>query len=197
MKPAIDLPSQRMTVDQFIEWSMQQPRGRFELVDGEIIAMAAERAVHALTKHRVARALEDAVGRAGHDCTVFPDGMTVVIDQHTSYEPDCVVQCGAPLELDKVTVDEPLIVVEVASPSISRLDSTLKTADYFRVPTIAHCLILDGTRRILIHHQRGNEGTILTRILRDGTLRLDPPGIELAIADLFIAEPPQEIPPEA
>ena len=37
----------RMTPDQFIAWTMQQPEGeRYELVDGEVLAMAPERAGH-------------------------------------------------------------------------------------------------------------------------------------------------------
>jgi hypothetical protein len=53
-------------------------------VRGEIVAMAPERARHNLAKLAVARALSDAVARAGLPCTVFTDGMTVVIDNDTS-----------------------------------------------------------------------------------------------------------------
>ncbi|MBV8068368.1 MAG: Uma2 family endonuclease [Acidobacteriaceae bacterium] len=36
----------KMTVDEFIEWAMNQPQ-RYELVDGEPVAMAPERVAHA------------------------------------------------------------------------------------------------------------------------------------------------------
>jgi len=39
--------------------------------------------------------------------------------------------------------------------------------------------------RVIIHHARGGGDAIATRIVSDGSLRLDPPGIELAAADLL------------
>ncbi len=40
-----------MTADEFIDWAMAQPEGqRYELVAGEVVAMAPERSAHALTK---------------------------------------------------------------------------------------------------------------------------------------------------
>jgi hypothetical protein len=41
------------------------------------------------------------------------------------------------------------------------------------------------TMRVVAHHARGEGDAIATRIARDGRLQLDPPGIELAVGDLF------------
>ena len=43
-------PKQRMTVPEFLAWAAAQPRGRYELVRGEIVAMAPERARHNLVE---------------------------------------------------------------------------------------------------------------------------------------------------
>ncbi len=51
--------------------------------------------------------------------------------------------------------------------------------------SLAQYLILDHDCRVVIHHARGREGVIETRILHDGRLRLDPPGLEVAVAELF------------
>jgi Uma2 family endonuclease len=49
----------RMTSDEFIAWARQRAeRGRWELVDGETVAMSPERSGHALVKARVWWALE-------------------------------------------------------------------------------------------------------------------------------------------
>jgi hypothetical protein len=37
----------------------------------------------------------------------------------------------------------------------------------------------------VFHHQRGEDGRIETRLLESGPLRLDPPGLELTVEDLF------------
>ncbi|MBV8591800.1 MAG: Uma2 family endonuclease [Acetobacteraceae bacterium] len=81
-----------MTADEFIEWAMNQPK-RYELVDGEPVAMAPERVAHAKVKLKVARRLLEAVEAAGLGCDVFGEGMAVEIDAMTTYEPDALVRC--------------------------------------------------------------------------------------------------------
>src|SRR5579872_3242218 len=170
----------RMKADQFIAWAMSQPETeRYELVGGEIVAMAPERSSHALTKFKVARRLAEAIEAAGLPCTVYPDGMAVQVDDSTVYEPDALVRCGNLLPEDALNVADPLIVVEVLSPSTRARDAGAKLEDYFRLPSVRHYLILKTENRTVIHHERDGSGAIVTRIVRDGVVVLDPPGIEL------------------
>ncbi len=117
-------------------WYERQERGRFELVQGEIVQMAPERARHNLTKLEVARALQDAVRQAGLDCLVFTDGMTVVINETTAREPDALAQCAPFEDLDSMIADQPMIVVEVIAPSSEKSDTTQKLSEYFSVASI-------------------------------------------------------------
>lgn len=109
--------------------------------------------------------------------------MTVVVDETTSYEPDTIVRCGEPLPDDTVEVPDPMVIVEVASPSTQSLDAGAKLADYFRLPSLRHYLIVRPKGSVVIHHARDEAGTITTRIIRDGAVELDPPGI--AVHGLF------------
>ncbi len=173
----------RMTVDEFLVWAENQS-GHYELVDGRIWAMSPERVGHADTKFAVQIALRQAIGRAGLACHMLPDGVTVRIDAGTAYEPDALVYCGARLQPDAIEVPAPIIVVEVLSPSTGRYDRHDKLAGYFALPSLIHYLIINRDRRMMIHHERkGSE--IATKILGSGFLRLDPPGLELTIGDLF------------
>jgi hypothetical protein len=43
----------------------------------------------------------------------------------------------------------------------------------------------DPDNRLVIHHARGEGDVITTRIVSDRSLKLDPPGIEIAAANLF------------
>jgi Uma2 family endonuclease len=176
----------RMTSDEFITWAMEQPEGqRYELAAGEVVGMTPERSAHALTKLRIARRLAEAIERDGLDCQAYPDGMAVEVDAATTYEPDALVRCGPRLHDDAVKLNDPVIVVEVLSPSTRARDAGAKLADYFRLPTVQHYLIVRTEDRAIIHHARNADGTILTRIVRKGPLRLDPPG--LTVTDLFPA----------
>ena len=124
----------RMTSDEFIAWAMEQPETcHYELVDGEVVAMAPEQSAHTLTKFHVARQMAAQVEAANLPCQVYPDGMSVEVDERTVYEPDALVRCGFRLPGDAIKLNDPLIVV----------------------------------------------GTILTRVVRDGPIQLDPPGITL------------------
>ncbi len=180
-EPAEKLPT---TVPEFLKWAQGRP-GRYELHDGHVVAMTPQRARHADTKGRVYRKLCEAVEAAGLPCEVYPDGMTVRIDQNTAFEPDALLRCGDPLDPDAITVEDPLLVVEVVSPSSEGSDTGHKLAGYFRVPGLRHYLIVDPLGRVVIHHQRAEGEEIRTRILTTGTLRLDPPGIAVEIEDLF------------
>jgi Uma2 family endonuclease len=170
----------RMTADEFIAWAMQQPEGkRYELVAGEVVPMAPERLGHVRIKGRFARRLADAIEAARLDCEVFGSGTAVRVDADTIYEPDALVRCGALLDDNATELDDPLIVIEVVSPSSQKRDSGAKLADYFRLPSVRHYLIVKTENQTIIHHRRDDAGTITTHIIRDGTIRLDPPGLDL------------------
>jgi len=174
-----------MTVAEFLDWATAQPRGRYELVRGEVVAMAPERARHSLTKLAVAVALRDAVKRAGLPCTVFPDGMTVVIDNEHSREPDAAVQCGVATNLDSTILEAPFIVVEITSPSSERDDTGEKLVEYFSVPSIHHYLIVNPIKKVVVHHARSQGGDIATRIASSGDIDLTPPGMTVPVRELL------------
>jgi len=178
-------PLKRMTVDEFLIWAETQPGRRFELVHGQPVAMSPERARHAEAKAEVYVALRGALRGASSSCHVLPDGMTVRIDDETAFEPDALVYCGARIDGDQIDVPHPIIVVEVLSPSTEKYDTGAKLAGYFRVPSVRHYLIVDPLGRLIIHHARQDDATILTRIHTDGAIDLTPPGLALALADVF------------
>ncbi len=141
--------------------------------------MAPQWVAHARTKFLVARRLAEAVEAAHLACEVLGDGMSVQVDADTIYAPDALVRCGSPLDHNGTRVLDPVILVEVVSPSSRARDSGGKLEDYFRIPSVRHYLIVKTETKAVIHHKRDAAGAIATRIIRDGTIRLDPPGIEL------------------
>ena len=177
-----------MSVDEFLDWA-EGRQGKYELEDGRVVAMATERAIHARVKFRVARALADSIAKAGLPCEAFIDAIAVRIDHYTAYVPDALVHCGATLQDDERETPSPIVVVEVLSPSTERRDIAAKLAGYFQVRTVAHYLIVDADKGMLIHHARGEGDLIATRILSEGALRLDPPGLSLDVADLLASVP--------
>jgi len=45
-------------------------------------------------------------------------------------------------------------------------------------------VIVDPTQPVVVHHSRSAD-TIITRIATEGRIALDPPGLELDLADIY------------
>ena len=183
MNRALPETDRRYTREEYRRWCEMQPRGRFERVDGEIVAMSPERIGHVRIKGAVYLALRRAVAAAGLPCEAFPDGVTVETGD-SDYEPDALVNCGEPMGDDAIAAPNPLIVVEVLSPGTSSTDTGAKLAAYFQVPSITHYLIVHPIRRTVIHHRRTGSG-IETRIIVNGPIEMDPPGLTITTEEIY------------
>jgi Uma2 family endonuclease len=177
-------PKTWLTVDEFLLWA-EDKAGRYELIDGEIVAMSPQRVRHGETKLAVHDGLRAAMRAAGLPCHLLPDGMTVRVDAATAFEPDAIVYCGERLPGDAVEVPAPIVLVEVLSPGTQHVDTVRKLEGYFQVPSVMHYLIVHPNRRVVIHHRRGSGDIIETRIASEGWVDLTPPGFSVAVGDLF------------
>jgi Uma2 family endonuclease len=188
--------TKRMTVPDFLDWLLSRADGeRWELVDGVPLpvrgpdpsqAMAAETIAHARLNRRIDQALTDALAGQGLDCEVFGSGPKVQVDPQTAFEPGVVVTC---VEVpDGLLVPDPVIVVEVLSSSTRDRDLTVKLAGYFSLPSVAHYLLVETERRLIVHHHRApGDDELRTSIVRAGTLHLAPPGVDFDVDAVYAA----------
>jgi Uma2 family endonuclease len=168
----------------FRAWAEQQPRGRFERVDGRVVPMTAERIVHIQLKMAVWRALDDAVRAAGIQCQALGDGATVEVGEDTDYEPDALVNAGPPPDPNDFAAPNPIVVVEVLSPGTRSIDTGEKFVGYFRVSSIQHYLVVSARRQEVVHHRRAGNA-ILSSVVTEGAIALDPPRISIALDDIY------------
>ncbi len=179
----------KMTVDEFLEWQ-EDKEGKWELHDGMPVRKHdpakghAERIRHVNTKAAIYVALLNALKKADSDCRAVTDGATVQIDEKLSYVPDALVYCGEAADEDAISITNPLVIVEVLSPSTAYKDVSTKLEDYFKLPSVMHYLILDPKLKRLQHHYRDGEQIRLDPV-EGKTLKLDPPGLTLTISELF------------
>ncbi|HEY6433448.1 MAG TPA: Uma2 family endonuclease [Acetobacteraceae bacterium] len=174
----------RLSRTEYRSWVEAQPKGRFERVGGAPVAMAPERWVHARLKARIWHAFDREIRAAGLRCEAAPDGMTVEIDDDTDYEPDALINCGDPIANDAIAAPNPVVIVEVLSPSTQSIDAGGKLADYFRLASVQHYLLVRPLRREIIHHRRAGD-RIETMVVGDGYVELDPPGIRLSLDEVY------------
>jgi Uma2 family endonuclease len=174
-----------MSREAYRRWAEAQPRGRFERIEGVVVAMARECLSHADRKARAWLALTHAVEATGLPCEVYPDGVTVEIDD-SDLEPDAILRCGEPLDLDGVAVPDPLVIMEVLSPGTRQVDRTRKMVAYFRLPSVRDYLIFWSDQKQVIHHRRRDDSEAIdTRVLTAGEIRLDPPGIGITTEEVY------------
>jgi Uma2 family endonuclease len=180
-----NLAVKRMTMPEFLAWTETQENGRYELINGQPVAMAPERSEHVRAKRRAVDSLDAAIQRAGVVCEAFVDGLAVAIDETTGYVPDALVNCGEPVARDLMTAPNPVVVVEVLSPSTRGIDTTVKLSGYFRVPSLRHYLIVDLERQHVVHYRKRPDGTVTVVVMSEGEIAFDPPGISVAVASFL------------
>jgi Uma2 family endonuclease len=122
------LPQQKMTADEFLTWAEDLPNeaGKFELWDGDVVVRHGpggfeERSRHWNTKGAMFVALREAIERAGLPCFAAVDGPMVRLSPHKMARPDVLVYCGPSVQPDAQEVTNPIILVEVLSPSTQHL----------------------------------------------------------------------------
>jgi Uma2 family endonuclease len=182
----IALPA-RLDFDEFLAWAARQEEGKYELIDGVVVMQQSQQWSHAKSKAMVYVALMEAVAKARVPFYVAPDGPTVRISKRRGFVPDALVAALPEPAPDSLEITNPVIVVEVLSPSTAKIDVTKKLSGYFEVPSIQHYLIVDAEGRTITHHRRSGSDVLETRIVGTGTLRFDPPGIEIDVARIFPA----------
>lgn len=109
------LPEAPMTLDEFFAWDGGGHVGKLELVDGVVRAMAPASAVHSIIQLNVAAAIKTHLRggrcRVGTEAPIIPP----MARRINARAPDIAVTC-APIS-DSPVFDDPVLIVEVLSPS--------------------------------------------------------------------------------
>jgi Uma2 family endonuclease len=182
----------RMTVEQFHDWldartaRLTSDEPKWELFDGVAEMQESERWAHGRAKYHLMRAIERAIERSSVDLEAGIDSIGVAISGKAKYVPDVVVFPRGLIHDDDRVAPEPVIVVEVLSNSTRNKDLRVKAEGYGRVPTIQHYLVADPDTHEIFHYRRNGDDLVPPDApVTSGIVRLDPPGIEIALAECF------------
>jgi Uma2 family endonuclease len=117
----VDEPDGWMSRADYRQWAEGRP-GRFERINGQVVAMAPERVGHTRIKGQAFMALTAAIAAAGLPFEVFVSGSTIEVGE-SDYEPDVIVRRGSEVVSDdSLAVPDATIIVEVLSPTTRRTD---------------------------------------------------------------------------
>ncbi len=167
------------TVAEFEAWHARQPE-RWEFIAGRPRLMAPGSLNHTIIKRNVFRAFDRALAERG--CEVLPDGAQILTEDISAI-PDVVVTC-APLDHSTPVIAEPVIIVEVMSPSSEADDTGRKWLSYQRIASLRHYLVLSQDRRLVQVHSRAGD-LWRERFVSAGAVELDGPPAVLEIDALY------------
>ena len=135
----------RMTADEFLDWDRTQTV-KHEFVDGEIFAMAGAQEAHVTLTLNLAIALRQHL--AGTPCRTLTNDMKLRVDAANAYfYPDVLVTCSPADAASPLVKREPLLVIEVLSPTTAAFDRDAKFGFYRLLPSMQEYLLVDPQRR--------------------------------------------------
>jgi Uma2 family endonuclease len=175
-----NVAEQLMSLDEFLAWEHDQPK-RYEYAGGVITMMTGGSAAHVTIAMNLAFALRHALRGTG--CRPFGSDMKVIAN-HTVRYPDISVICRPVGDRDNYLSD-PVVIIEVISPSTEREDRVRKKFDYFATPSIRQYAIIEQDERLIDLYTRTCEGWIDEIVEGDAALKLSSIGVEISLDVIY------------
>lgn len=175
-----------MTLDEFLVWDAPGPE-RWQLVDGQVQAMAPTVRQHGTLLAEVTRLLSNHLADRQSSCqVVVAPGVVPRIGSNVNFRiPDLGVTC-APLSADTMLPD-PVLLVEVISPSNER-DTRTNVWAYTTIPSVQEILLVRASRVEAELLRRGTDGNWPAKpivLLLEDTMSLESVGFQAPLAALY------------
>lgn len=188
----------KMTPEEFFAWHERQEE-KYELIDGypvlkfkrdPVTGMAGGTAAHGLIMLNAGAALRAQL--RGKRCRPLPSDVAVKIPSGKHRYPDLSIDCG-PLDRQAQACAEPVLVLEVLSPTTTWKEQNAKLADYQSVPTLRYIVLVEQARRYAqIWTRRSSGWTLSEHAAPDSRLAFPSLEVELAFDDLYEGVEPEE-----
>lgn len=173
----------KVTPEQFFTWVTEQD-ARYELVDGEVVAMAGAGRRHDAIVVNLTTAIHTQT--RGGPCQTFTGDTYVATSATTRRMPDLGVDCGQPDDAS-LTADRPALLVEVLSPTTGGFDVTVKLAEYQALGSLDYILLVDTESPNVHLYSRDQAGSWIDIVLKglEAIVQLEKLGVTLALGDIY------------
>jgi len=169
-----------MTLAEFLRWDDGTDR-RYELVDGQVLAMAPPSQPHGTIVHSIGRRIGNTLKLP---CRVVGEaGLVVPGRGDTFYVADLVVTCEPPQPIQRVA--EPILIVEVLSPSTETHDRGDKLRDYWLIESVQEILLVSSRQKRAEHWLRGKGVWTVREWIGGGAIPLRSVDVELSFDDIY------------
>jgi Uma2 family endonuclease len=175
----------RYSYDEYLAYERDSEL-KHEYDDGEIIAMAGGSRRHNALASRISAALESA-RREG--CTAFQSDQRIrVLATGRATYPDASLVCG-PIEGDPrdpagPTITNPILIVEVLSPTTEHVDRGNKWQSYQLIPSLQEYVLVSQSEPRVEWYRRLPSGGWEYHDVTEGSVEL-PSGVRLDLTRLY------------
>jgi Uma2 family endonuclease len=182
------VPKKKYTLEEYLELDKNSGE-RYEYFDGEVFAMAGGSPDHARISGNAYFAIQAKLGDG--DCEAFNSEMRIKVPAAFPYRyPDVSVVCGEPI-FDEIGGQQmlvnPILIVEVLSPSTAAYDLGEKFTAYQSIDTFQEYLLISQDRPHVIQHVKQAKRKWL-RIEIEGMeseVALESIGVTLMLAEIY------------
>ena len=168
------------TLDEFLAFD-DGTDTRYELFDGRIVAMAPTSDIHGTLVARLA--LRFGTGLRPSCEVVIEAGILPPERADSWYEADLAVTCAG--LTGQQFIAEPILVVEVLSPSSAATDRDRKLPDYRTIPSLQDILVVSSSEPRIEHFRREEDGWKIHDLRAAGSLRLQALDLTLDVGELY------------
>ena len=159
---------------------------RHEYFEGEVFAMARASVAHNLIKGNFIAGLRPGVRQRG--CRYVDENVRLEVREKGFYTyPDVMVSCDPVDRRESYTWRQPMLIVEILSPSTSDYDRTTKFENYQKMPSLRHYLLLSQAAWIVEWFRRDEAGQWIYTLLTgpDSILEIPDLGLVLPLRELY------------
>ncbi len=150
------LPAQTLFTPEEYITQERKALHKSEYLSGQIFAMSGASRAHSLITGNIFNSLYNQL--VASDCEVHSSDMRVQPSPIAYFYPDVVVACGEPRFEDDVfdTLLNPIVIVEVLSPSTAAYDRGEKFSHYRQLTSLQDYILVSQHRFCVEHYQRQN-----------------------------------------
>ncbi len=183
---ALKAADEIISIEEYLEGELVSEI-KHEYLGGTVHAMSGGRLRHNKASFNAAHHLENSLN--GKPCNVFnsENKIRVVLPTDTRfYYPDAMVACG-PTDDEALFFDDPVVIIEVLSPSTFRNDIGEKRDAYLTIPSLKVYLVIDPAKPLVKADRRKDRGGFANEVYQDLADVIPLPEIEseLALADIY------------
>ena len=157
---------------------------KYEYIEGVVYAMAGTSQNHSRITGNTFNALFNYLRNS--PCETYSENIKVCTHEEVFYYPDILVTCEGEFK-NKYYCEEPILIIEIISPSTAQIDRREKLRAYQQMPSVQEYVIVEQEKISVEIHRRQPDGRWITYFFTrtDTEFTLESVDLTLELAEVY------------